>query len=472
MVDSVSLTSFKGSFYQGTFHLDSSKNSFENINPSNQEIICRCFESNPIPVMDALKTAIPKWRQIDLDRRIEMIRCYQQLMIKHADEGAYIIHLETGKSFLDAETEWNAMIKKIDWTIDKALQRVTSYRIENGECIFQPRGMILILGPFNFPGHLVNGQLVPALLTGNVVLMKPSEYTPLTGQLMIELMAQSGLEDVVGLVQGGAPLAQQILNSSDVMGVLFTGSYSVGMSIQQQSQKFPYRLVALEMGGINYSVVCADADIDGSVTSIIEAAWQMAGQKCSATRKVMVHQSIWNEVLSLLKFKIKNYSFQNIVPLSNSKSVEQYQLFVHQMHSLNANQLTPEFEIYEKGFYVKPCMFYFEDGCSFPIMKEENFSPIFQVEKFQTLDEVADQIYQTQYGLSASIFCKQRTDFERFRGLIMVGCVNWNRTTTGASSALPFGGLGKSGNHWPGGISMIDACVYPVSSLWQSNEEK
>ncbi len=468
---------FKGGYYDGAFHEEKPALILTDISPWNKAVLCQWYATAVTPAVQSAKEAFPKWRDCSLSERIHFLKKYQNLLIQNQAIGIELISREAGKIQSDAQSEWQSMIKKIDWTINISLKRIESINIENGECVFLPRGVAVVLGPFNFPGHLPNGQIIPALLSGNTVIFKPSEYAPLVGQLITQLFHEAGLpKGVFNLVQGGSDMGVMLVQNPEVSLVLFTGSYEVGKLIAEHCMHNPNKLAALEMGGMNVAVIHEDADLKQAVHECIDGAFKIAGQRCTATRKILLHKKVWQKGLTLFQEQIaglklgKSWDDQDAFcgPLVNKKALLQYQQYRQDMAHLKTECITPNFlaESNASGFFAVPVMHFFQDGHSFPVLKNEIFFPALQMESFENLSQVQSVIHQTGYGLSASIFCKERLLFQEFRKSIQVGCVNWNRSTAGASSELPFGGLGRSGNARPAGIMMIDACVYPVASLW------
>jgi succinylglutamic semialdehyde dehydrogenase len=348
-----------------------------------------------------------------------------------------------------------------------------------GSCRYRPHGVMAVIGPFNFPGHLANGHIVPALATGNTVVFKPSEKSPGVGQLMAECFDAAGFPPgVFNLVQGEKEVGRRLCVHSGVSGVLFTGSYEVGTRIKQDTLQQHWKILALEMGGKNASIVCEDADFESAVHDTLVSSFLTAGQRCSATSRILVHQSLFDSFVSRLHerskaFKIGHWSDEPFMgPLIDSASVDRYMKFIGiaAREGFELVMRGKALELSRQGHYVAPtiaCMKAptMEQTRKSVFQQTELFAPCVAVTSFADLEEAIAQTNETQYGLVASVFSRSREVFEKSRAELEVGLVNWNKPTVGASSKLPFGGYKKSGNHFPTALTSTLYCASPVSSL-------
>jgi succinylglutamic semialdehyde dehydrogenase len=248
--------------------------------------------------VEAARRAYPAWRDVPARERNALLSGLADRIREGRERLALVIAQEAGKPVWEARTEVDAMVGKVAITLEEGLGLVGDRSLELsptmvGRWRAHPRGVLAVLGPFNFPGHLLHGWVVPALACGNTIVAKPSERTPSTGQLYAELVAEAGLPPgVFNLVQGDGDQGARLVAHPEVDGVLFTGSWRVGRRILQATLDQPGKLVALEMGGKNACLVCEDADLDAAVYHAAFGAAVTAGQRCSSTSRIIVHPSV------------------------------------------------------------------------------------------------------------------------------------------------------------------------------------
>jgi succinylglutamic semialdehyde dehydrogenase len=344
-----------------------------------------------------------------------------------------------------------------------------------------------VVGPYNFPAHLPNGHIVPALLTGNTVVFKPSDKAPAVGQMLTEMLDEALSESgapvgVVNLVQGKAEVASALVNHDGLDGVLFTGSWPVGRKILESNLDRPGRVIALEMGGNNPAVVMPDADLFQAVVEIVRCAFNTTGQRCTSTRRLIVHETVADRLIPAI---VKAASSLVIGDPKSGRPV-----FMGPIISEQARDAVFEAQrrfaasggrvILEStpvpgldGWYLTPSIVMVErfaidvDDCG---CDEEVFGPLLRITTVKSLDDAIEQANATRYGLSASIFTADANSQERFLTEVRAGCVNINCGTAGASSKLPFGGTGHSGNNRPAGAFSLDYCAYPVATMVEGSD--
>jgi len=446
----------------------------------------------------AAREALPVWARAPAEKRVEVLRAYQERLKERADDFARLISLETGKALWDAKQEAGILAGKIDITLDTSsnsgMARVTGFETpvsdtRNGVCSFRPHGVMAVLGPFNFPAHLPNGHIAPALATGNTIVFKPSDKTPAVGQLLGQTLRDAleacGMpKGVVNVVQGGAESASSLVGHPGVDGVLFTGSWPVGRKILEANLDRPGRIVALEMGGNNAAVVMNDADLRQAVVECARCAFISAGQRCTCTRRIVVQSGIAERFLNALMSAARGAAVGDpqgdpqpfIGPVIREDARAAVLSFVEDAIDAGAEALVRpeaiEVEGCTGGHFITPGVLQVgrftaagEDprrdaGCDLEV-----FGPVVRVTVVENLDEAIEQVNATRYGLAASIFTHNEEHIDRFLFEAKAGCVNVNAGTAGASSKLPFGGLGHSGNHRPAGAYSLDYCAYPVASM-------
>lgn len=429
----------------------------------------------------AAKKAYPKWGQLSFDERKSYLMRLKEQFDLHSEQMAQLISRDTGKSLWDATTEAKALGAKIDITLSHSIKLIAEERVVNalpqvdGVIRHRSRGVMAVVGPFNFPAHLPNGHIIPALIAGNTVVFKPSEQTPAVGQFMAELIDKAQFPPgVFNLVQGEAETGRRLVANEDVDGILFTGSYEVGLKIKQETLTHYWKLLALEMGGKNATVVWDDADMDKAIYETLVGAYMSTGQRCSCTSRVFVHPKIADEFTEKFyqaakKLTIGHWSKNPFMgPLINGSAVEKYLRFQEIANRENCESLMrgKVLDLDPKGHYVTPSIHLVNKYDPNSVyQKSEIFGPNVAINTSDNFDDVMNMVNASGYGLVMALFTKNKDLYEQALFKARVGLLNWNRTTNGASSKLPFGGMGKSGNDRPSAHFAIQYCTVPVASL-------
>jgi len=431
--------------------------------------------------IDAARAAFPAWRDAEPAKRATHLRRFGEALRADGERLARVIATEVGKPVWEARTEVQAMIGKIDITLGQGLELVAPRVLalgpgQVGRWRASARGVLAVLGPFNFPGHLVHGHVVPALATGNCVVVKPSEQTPATGQLYAELAQRAGFPSgVVNVVQGDGSVGAALAAHRGLDGVLFTGSWGVGRQILAANLDQPWKLVALEMGGKNGVLVCADADLDAAAVAIAFGACVTTGQRCSATSRVFAARPVADalcEKLAKLFREIEiGHSSNNRVfmgPLVSRAARERHARVLGMAASEGAEALVAggPCDGPRPGHYVRPSLHRLRahDRAS-RYQSDEHFVPDAFVLAVDSTDEGLALLDATDYGLAASIFTRERATYERAARGLRVGALNWNAATVGASSKLPFGGVKRSGNDRAAGAASTLYTTFPQANL-------
>ncbi len=456
----------------------------------------------------AAGAAFKVWSRLPIEQRADALRAYKALCESRFRLIADLLCDETGKALWEAEAEARLLPAKVDATLltgamsdGSGRARITDFDIplapgKLGRCSFRPHGVMAVLGPFNFPAHLPNGHIVPALLTGNTIVFKPSDKAPAVGQLLAELLDEAlssagAPPGVVNLVHGAAPVAQRLANHDDLDGILFTGSWPVGRAILAANLDRPGRIIALEMGGNNPAVVLADADLRHAALECARAAFATTGQRCTCTRRIIVAESVAPRFLDLLSKITSNLLVGDprgvtptgeqpyFGPIIRAQARDAALTFQRSLEKAGAEVLVrcEPLDHPSRGHYLTPGLLRvprftladnpsLDSGCDVEV-----FGPIARVSTCHDLDDALDQANATRFGLAASLFTKDRRASDRFLAEARAGCVNINVGTAGASGKLPFGGLGHSGNHRPAGAFALDYCAYPVASMIDSNAD-
>lgn len=431
--------------------------------------------------VDAAKKAFLPWAKIGFEERKKHLLRLKEVFEYYKDEMVSAICRDSGKPKWEALTEVANLTNKIDITVNFSSKLIAEERIENvlphveGVIRHKPRGVMAVIGPFNFPAHLPNGHIIPALLAGNTVIFKPSEQTPLVGQVMAKCYEKAEFPaGVFNLVQGDGESGRRLVVHENVDGILFTGSYEVGLKIKQETMNHYWKILALEMGGKNATVIWEDADLDKAIYESLVGSFLTCGQRCSGTSRIIVHDKVADEFTDRFyeaakKISIGHWS-ENVFmgPLINAQAVEKYIRFQEIAKRENCESLMrgKQLDLKHKGYYVTPSINLVKSFDSNSVyQKSEIFGPNVAVHRSSDFDHALQIVNSTGFGLVMALFSKNQSLYEKALIEAKVGLLNWNRTTNGASSRLPFGGMGKSGNDRPSAHYAIQYCTVPVSSL-------
>lgn len=431
--------------------------------------------------VSAARDAFPRWSRTAPERRAEVLRAYGKAVERRAEEIAATITAEMGKPLWEARQEVGLMTAKVRATLDRSMRLVDDIAVPGGRCRFKPRGVLAVLGPFNFPGHLPGGHILPALAAGNAVVFKPSERAPTTGQLLAEAMAEAGAPPgVFNLVQGPGEIGAALAAHEDVDGVLFTGSYAVGRRLQQLYLNRPGKILALEMGGKNAAVVLADADLDLAVREIAFGAFVTSGQRCTATSRAIVDRRVEGALAERLLRRARalrvGYGFEEGVfmgPLATEDALEKFLAAQGRADWEGFETLLPCARVKGErpGWYAGPALHRAaRREPTSRLLAEELFGPQATILAADGLEEAMALANESAYGLAMSVFTRDEAKYQEAFARSRVGVLNWNRATVGASGALPFGGLGRSGNDRPTALFAPYYCTYPVASLEGAEE--
>lgn len=416
----------------------------------------------------------PFWAQTPLTRRIAIARAYADVVRQRQEEIATLIARETGKPLWETRTEAAGLAAKVDVSVAAQAERAGEREAGNafGRSVLRhrPHGVLAVLGPFNFPAHLPNGHIVPALLAGNAVLFKPSEYTPAVGALLGELWREAGLpEDVLQIVQGGRATGEALLAQA-IDGLLFTGSARAGLHFQQQFASRPGFLMALELGG-NNPLIAWDGEPEAAASIIIQSAYLSAGQRCSCARRLILPEGAYGErvadavraLASRLRVGLWNADPQPFMGcLISDAAADAAERGFAQMEAAGGIPLLRPARPGPTGAFITPALI---DMTHAERRDEEVFGPLLQIVRVPDFAAAIREANATAYGLSATLLTQDDALWDLFLAHARAGVVNRNRPTNGAASDMPFGGLGASGNHRPSAYYAADYVAYPVASM-------
>lgn len=453
----------------------------QSIDPAKNQVIWEGLSASSAQVDEAIKAArqaAPKWASLALEARITIIKTYGELLADNKPALTKIIAKETGKPEWETATEVGAMMGKIGIS-EKAYHERTG-TVENpmpvGQAFIRhkPHGVVAVFGPYNFPGHLPNGHIVPALIAGNTIVFKPSDLTPLVAEFMVKLWEKAGLPaGVLNLVQGEVDTGKALASHPGIDGLFFTGSSRTGKILHEQFAGHPGKILALEMGGNNPLIVKDVADTDAAVHDIVQSAFVTSGQRCTCSRRLFLPagaagDNILARLIEVTKnIRVGEYDAEEQPFMGAMISANAANMMVKAQQELVALGGKIVLELTQpdtsKGFATPGIIDVTDMLDSLP--DEEHFGPLLKVIRYNDFDAAIEEANNTRYGLSAGFLGDSEADYRYFFQRIRAGIVNWNRPITGASSAAPFGGVGESGNHRASAFYAADYCAYPVASV-------
>jgi succinylglutamic semialdehyde dehydrogenase len=472
----------KGNYIQGQFtEGSSSARTWALASPADQGDVpfeARFVVDHVEDAVSGAKTAWRTYRKTSWDERKALLARYRDALAARRDALTLAIARSVGKPLWEAKTEVSAMIAKVDITLGpgRALIDLPVPTPEGTHLRTRSIGVCLVLGPFNFPGHLANGHFVPALLMGNTVVFKPSEKACEVGELIAECMHEAGAPPgVFQLVQGDGEIAEALVAHPDIDAVMFTGSTNVGKRILAASALYPGRLIALELGGRNPAIVCADADVKYAAAEIAFSAFVTAGQRCTANSRILVDPAVADAFLAEFTALARGIRVGHpladdvflgpvIDEVSEARALglvlrerEHFEALVPLESRRNKGSLG-------EGSYLSPGVYLRRTRAYSPLAEAELFAPVATVEVAPFAD-VAELANSGPYGLAAAVFTRSQTTFRELADELEVGLCNWNRASVGSSSSLPFGGRKSSGNHRPAGLFSSLYCVDYIAEL-------
>jgi succinylglutamic semialdehyde dehydrogenase len=427
-----------------------------------------------IPAMvERARAALPDWAGRSVEDRVAIVQRYAEILKERTEDIARDMSRETGKPLWETRTELGSMIGKAAISIAAQAERAGSRQADMafGRAVLRhkPHGVMAVLGPYNFPGHLPNGHIVPALLAGNTVLFKPSEETPLTGQHMTRALHDAGVpEHVFQIVQGGRDQGAALI-AADIDGLLFTGAATTGAHFRRVMIDRPHVILALELGGNNPLIAWGDAD--ASAAAIVQSAFITTGQRCSCARRLILPEGVEGdatiEAVNTLASRLRIGAWDDeeeayMGPLISARAAQNAIDAVAGLKAKGARTLLPFERLERSDAFVTAGMY---DVTGLDVPDAEIFAPVLQIIRVPDFDAAIEAANNTSFGLSAGLLSDDGDLWKRFLARSRAGVVNWNRPTTGAAGNMPFGGLGQSGNHRPSAYYAADYCAYPVASF-------
>ena len=427
------------------------------------------------------RAAWPEWAARPLSVRVEALRRFANVVRSQAEVLTDTIARETGKPLWEARTEVESVVAKVDISVNAYNERTAQRRMEGAmgartALRHKPHGVLAVLGPYNFPMHLPNGHIVPALIAGNAIVFKPSEKTPAAGAKLVECLHAAGIpEGVVRLVVGGPDEGRKLAGHPDIDGLLFTGSARTGIALNRLYADMPDKILALEMGGNNPIIVWDSPDVYTAAVLVAQSAFMSAGQRCTAARRLIVrdgeHDALVAELKKLMARLIVGEPHSApapfMGPVIDNEAADQLQESFLALLLKGGRPIVQMERPLEDRPFLHPALLDVTDVKDRP--DDELFGPLLQMIRVPDFDAALTEANNTRYGLSASLIGGSPQLYDRFWANSRAGIVNWNKPTNGASSSAPFGGIGLSGNHRPSAYYAADYCAYPVVSSEEEN---
>lgn len=442
---------------------------FAKISPVDRDLVMAHFQKgtreDALDAIASAKSAFPGWSKTPWQERVAILRKAADLISERLFDMAATLSLEVGKNRLEALGDVEETADLIRYCCDQMeanngfsfTMKAESERHRN-QSVLKPYGVWAVISPFNFPCALAGGPTGGALVAGNTVVFKPATDTPYSGWLLTTCFRDAGVpKGVFNFVTGsGRTVGQAIIDSKDINGITFTGSYDVGMHIIRSfSQGKTPRPVIAEMGGKNPTIISRSADLDKAATGVMRSAFGLQGQKCSACSRVYVHKDVKDEFEQKLLELTKQINVGDptqkenwMGPVINESSFNDYQEFVEDLRA-NGKVLFGGKVLDLNGYYVEPTIV--DDLPSdHRLWKHEMFLPIVTIAEFEDLDEAMEKANDVEYGLTAGFFGEDEEEIDWFLENMQAGVLYVNREAGSTTGAWPgyqaFGGWKGSGS--------------------------
>lgn len=453
---------------------------FTSHNPATNETVWTGHAASLADVDRALlaaSKAFLDWSLRPFEERVAIVRRFGTILEEEGAALAKAISIEVGKPYWESLQEIKAMVGKIEISIEAYQLRCPqrSFAVGKSQSVtrHRPHGVAAIFGPFNFPGHLPNGHIIPALLAGNTIVFKPSELTPLCAEVMMSIWDKTALpKGVINMIQGGRDTGKALATHPGINALYFTGSWPTGLWLSQHFANHPEKILALELGGNNPLIVSSIDDPKAAALTTIQSAYITAGQRCTCARRLIVVDSPENK-------QFINVLAEMIPQIHIAAYTESPEPFMGPVINPQSAQrlISGQEALIAKGGIPLVSMKRLNAGSAFITpglidvtavkekSDEEFFGPLLQLVKVSDFKSAIEEANRTAYGLVAGLLSNRPEEYDLVLNHVKAGVINWNMPTTGAISGAPFGGLGRSGNHRPSGLYAADYCSYPVASL-------
>jgi acyl-CoA reductase-like NAD-dependent aldehyde dehydrogenase len=402
------------------------------------------------------RAAQPGWAKMPMKYRLATIAAFRDRVVQRMDDLALILTHEVGKPLAQSTNELKGLIGRIDFFLGATAGTLKTRTVSSDKAggmdeavSHEPLGVIANISAWNYPYFVGSNVFVPALLAGNTVLYKPSEFAALTGLAIAKMLHECGIPDdvlipVIGAGDAGAALLRQ-----PVDGVFFTGSYATGHGI---ARALAGRLVKLqlELGGKDPVYVCEDVDIAGSAAGIADGAFYNTGQSCCSVERIYVHEKIFGEFVKAFVAEVKRFKVGNpenpgtyIGPLTRAPQLKVLEAQVRDATRKGAKVLTGGKRIKGKGNYFQPTVLVDVDH-RMAVMRDETFGPVIGIMPVRDDAEAVALMNDTDYGLTAAVYTRDRKRAKKLLAQVASGSVYWNCCDR-VSPRLPWSGVRNSG---------------------------
>ncbi|KCZ65713.1 hypothetical protein L53_15130 [Hyphomonas sp. L-53-1-40] len=406
--------------------------------------------------------------------RTAILEAYADEIGARTDAIAEAISRDMGKALWESRGEAATMKAKVAVSIAAQVERaggkVQEAAFGSMHLTHRAHGVMAVYGPFNFPGHLPNGHIVPALLAGNTCVFKPSELAPSVAAIMADAFAAAGLPaGVLNIVQGDRETGGALLNA-DIDGLLFTGSANTGVFFHKHFAGRPEVILALEMGGNNPLIIWDPADVDAAADIAAQSAFLTTGQRCSCARRVILPEGAFGDavieaiVARAKGLKIGAWDEDDIFmgPLVSEQAATNAVEFQMMLSKKGGKSLRRLKRMDRGGGFVTAGVIDVTNATDIP--DEELFGPLMQIIRVPDFNSALERANATRYGLSGGLISDDDALWIQAHSEMRAGILNRNRPTAGASGAMPFGGPGLSGNFRPGAYYAADYSAWPQAS--------
>jgi acyl-CoA reductase-like NAD-dependent aldehyde dehydrogenase len=427
------------------------------LNPATGGLLAEIPEASPSSLRDKLersRAAQPGWAKTPLPERLEVIRRFRALLAEQKEKLARTLTSEVGKPIGQSRSEIDGTLGRIDFFLDavpKVLRDETVHRDGALEerISLEPLGRIVNISAWNYPYYVGSNVFLPALLTGNTVLYKPSEFATLTGLAIGNLFLETGLpEGAFCVFPGPGSIGAELLKER-IDGVFFTGSYATGKKIAESVAGRMIR-VQLELGGKDPVYVCDDVDVQAAAEATADGAFYNAGQSCCAVERLYVHRAIYGPFVEAFVKTVRAFKVGHptdpatyLGPLARASQIAVLEEQVAEAVAKGARLLCGGKRMDRPGNYFEPTVLV-EVRQDMKVMREESFGPIIGIMAVDGDEHALEAMSDTEYGLTAGVYSKDRARAERLLAGLKTGSAYWNCCDR-VSPRLPWSGRGHSG---------------------------
>ena len=423
-------------------------------NPATGKVAASLDADDPKAVKakyERARAAQPKWAKVPLKKRLEIMARFREKVVAETEKLAQVLTTEVGKPISQSRNELKGLLPRIDFFLEQTAKTLRPKTVTKGgteeRISLEPLGVVANISAWNYPYFVGANVFVPALLAGNAVLYKPSEYSAMTGLEIARLLHASGIPDDVFIPLIGAGDVGAALLKQPVDGVFFTGSYGTGKKIAEAVRGRMIKL-QLELGGKDPVYVCEDVDVAKAAAGIADGAFYNTGQSCCSVERIYVHQKVFKPFVDAFVAEVKGYKSGDpmddktyIAPLTRAPQVKVLEAQVADAKKKGAKVLTGGKR--GKGSYFEPTVLVGVNH-SMAVMREESFGPIIGLMPVRDDAEAQRLMNDTDYGLTAGVYTANRKRAEKILAGVHSGSVYWNCCDR-VSPKLPWSGVGHSG---------------------------